>query len=37
MMMDRRIQVESTAGDDREAGDVPLGAVVEIRVETKEE
>lgn len=37
MMMDRRIQAESTGGDDREAGGVAFGAAVEIGVETKEE
>lgn len=37
MMRDRRIQAESTGGDDRGAGDVALRAVVEIGVETKEE
>ncbi|EPQ11922.1 Dysbindin [Myotis brandtii] len=37
MVMDRRIQAESTGGDEREAGDVTLGAAVETGVETKEE
>lgn len=37
MVMDRRIQALSTGGDEREPGDVALGAAVETEVETKEE
>lgn len=36
MVMDRRIEAESTGGDERVAGDVTLGAAVETGVETKE-